>query len=387
MKLTFYSNYLNHHQIPLSNALYRLLGDNYVFVATTPIYQTRLSLGYEDVNKRYPYVLTTYDNPQNYQLAKELAADSDVIITGSAPEEYSRIRIKANKLMFRYSERPLKNGLEPIKYPYRYAMWHLRNPASAPIYMLCSSAYTSGDYAKFGLFFDRTYKWGYFPEVKRYDDIGAMITRKKSASILWAGRLIEWKHPDAAILVAANLHRAGYDFELNIIGSGTMEQQLQNLIISKGLEHHVHMLGSMSPEKVREHMEKSEIFLFTSDRKEGWGAVLNESMNSGCAVVGSHAIGSVPFLLKDGENGLIYRDGDVDALYTKVRWLLDNADARKRIGEAAYKTMTTQWNAENAASRFLRIAQAASNGEQISKTFEDGVCSPAEILRDNWFRG
>ena len=49
-------------------------------------------------------------------------------------------------------------------------------------------------------------------------------------------------------------------------------------------------------------MEKSEIFLFTSDKGEGWGAVLNESMNSACAVVASHAIGSVPFLLKDGEN-------------------------------------------------------------------------------------
>lgn len=385
MKLTFYSNFLNHHQIPLSNAFYRLLGDDYVFVATTPFDQTKVSLGYEDVNKRYPYVLTTYDNPQNYQLAKELAADSDVIITGSAPEEYSRIRIKANKLMFRYSERPLKNGLEPIKYPYRYAMWHLRNPASAPIYMLCSSAYTSGDYAKFGLFFDRTYKWGYFPEVKRYDDIDAMITRKKSASILWAGRLIEWKHPDAAILVAANLHRAGYDFELNIIGSGTMEQQLQNLIISKGLEHHVHMLGSMSPEKVREHMEHTEIFLFTSDRYEGWGAVLNESMNSGCAVVASHAIGAVPYLMKHNENGLVYHSGNVDELYAKVNYLLDNSAEQERLGRAAYETITGEWNAEVAAERLITLSERLLAGEKHPDLYQTGPCSRAETIKEDWF--
>jgi glycosyltransferase involved in cell wall biosynthesis len=61
----------------------------------------------------------------------------------------------------------------------------------------------------------------------------------------------------------------------------------------------------MAPEAVRDHMEAADIFLFTSDFNEGWGAVLNESMNSACAVVASHAIGSVPFLLKDGENGFI----------------------------------------------------------------------------------
>lgn len=51
----------------------------------------------------------------------------------------------------------------------------------------------------------------------------------------------------------------------------------------------------MKASEVRSYMEKADIYLFTSDFNEGWGAVLNESMNSGCAVVASHAIGSVPF--------------------------------------------------------------------------------------------
>ncbi len=50
------------------------------------------------------------------------------------------------------------------------------------------------------------------------------------------------------------------------------------------------MLGAMSPDKVRAYMERADVFLFTSDFNEGWGAVLNESMNSGCAVVASHAM-------------------------------------------------------------------------------------------------
>ena len=49
--------------------------------------------------------------------------------------------------------------------------------------------------------------------------------------------------------------------------------------------------------------------------QEGWGAVLNEAMNSGCACIASHAIGSAGFLIEHGENGFVYRDGDMDDFY------------------------------------------------------------------------
>ena len=104
-----------------------------------------------------------------------------------------------------------------------------------------------------------------------------------------------------------------------------MEVKLSKMIIDEGLSNNVKILGSMSPEKVREYMEQSEIFLFTSDREEGWGAVLNEAMNSACAVVASDAAGSTNFLVVDGENGFLYKSGDIDDLYYKVKLLNCNA--------------------------------------------------------------
>ena len=88
------------------------------------------------------------------------------------------------------------------------------------------------------------------------------------------------------------------------------------------LQNCVSLCGSLSPEKVREYMVKSQIFLFTSDYNEGWGAVLNEAMNSACAVIASHAIGSVPFLINNKKNGLIYQNGQMEDLYRKVKVLL-----------------------------------------------------------------
>ena len=44
MKVIFVSNYYNHHQKALSDALYRLLGDDYIFMATEKMEQERKEL-------------------------------------------------------------------------------------------------------------------------------------------------------------------------------------------------------------------------------------------------------------------------------------------------------------------------------------------------------
>lgn len=217
--------------------------------------------------------------------------------------------MKEGKLTFKYSERIYKEGFKRWQQPLRVIKNYARGWSKKNHYLLCASAYTYADFSKTFNFHNRAYKWGYFPAVKKYENFESIMANKQPASILWVARLIEWKHPDASIRVAERLRNDGYRFKLNLIGSGVMAQEIGQSIRDKGLTDCVEMLGAMKPEQVREHMEKAEIFLFTSDFNEGWGAVLNESMNSGCAVVASHAIGSVPFLIRDGVNGLIYKTG------------------------------------------------------------------------------
>ena len=237
--------------------------------------------------------------------------------------------------------------------------------------MLCASAYTASDYASVGMYKGRTFKWGYFPEVKKYN-IDHLLSQKRKNTLRWCGRFIDWKHPDDAIQVARKLKESGYDFCLNMIGAGVMEEQLKQLVKDYNLEEDVHFLGSMSPEQVRSYMEQAGIYLFTSDRQEGWGAVLNESMNSGCAVVASREIGSVPFLVRDGENGCVYEAENVSMMYEKVKFLLDHPGKREELGKNAYETIICEWNAETAAKRFLQLAECCLNGEKISSGFDIG---------------
>lgn len=376
MKIVFVSNYFNHHQKPLAEAMAAQTGGQYHFIATTPVPQARRALGYG--TDQPSYVIPAYADARLAQKAQALIDEADVVIAGSAPESMLRSRIRAGKLLFRYSERPLKEGLSIIKYLPRLVKWHLRSPMTKPIYMLCASAYTAPDYAKFGLFRDRCYKWGYFPETKRYEDVGALMDDKAPASILWVARYLQLKHPEHALEVAARLRAAGYRFNMYFIGQGPMEDAMRARIEEDQLADSVHLLGTMTPEQVRAHMEKAGIFLFTSDQNEGWGAVMNEAMNSGCAVVGCEAIGSVPYLIREEQNGLTYATGDVDGLYEQVKNLLDHPEEQRQMGMEAYRTIAEKWNAETAAARFLEVARRILAGEKRPDIYEDGPVSRHE---------
>ncbi|WP_426350439.1 glycosyltransferase family 4 protein [Alloiococcus sp. CFN-8] len=387
MRITFYSNFLNHHQLPFCKAMVNLIGEGFTFVATEPIKKERLMMGYADINKEYSFVLRTYDGENEYKKARLLALESDVVILGSAPNEYIDIRIKQDKLTFKYAERFFKRGTYRRFIPTTrkkivdgYVKYKKNN-----LYILSASAFTSYDLSLCGFPENKCLKWGYFPEAKKQnlDD----LFKKKSHDVLkflWVGRLIDIKRTKDAIEIAKKIKKDGYSFSLDIIGNGNCEESLKCLVNKYGLSDCVKFLGSMSPEKVRENMESANIFLFTSNFQEGWGAVLNEAMNSGCAVVASHAIGSVPYLLENGKNGLIYRYGDIDDFYNKVKYIMDNPQKRRMYGESAYYTLINSWNANVAAERLLNISKELLNSKSI-KFYDYGPCSASNIINNKWF--
>lgn len=393
MKIVFVSNYLSHHQIPFCDAISAIQDIEYFFVSTDVMSLERRNLGYRDIEKSYE--IRTYNNAEALNRAKEIINDADVVVLGSAPDSYIIPRLKAGKLTFKYAERFYKRGLsyKNLLHAIAGAWLHHGRFQKYPLYMLCASAYTAGDAAVFHNYIGRTYKWGYFPEAKEYD-VDDLMSRKLSVtsgwkhpqvSILWAGRLIGWKHPDVSIELAASLKEKGYSFRMSIIGNGEMEQKLRTMIEQKDLTDCVEMLGAMSPEEVRSHMEKADIYLFTSDFNEGWGAVLNESMNSGCAVIASHAIGSVPFLIQDGENGLIYENGNQQQFEERVESVIKDSEYRKRLGVNAYESVVNEWSADIAAKRFVALSQSLLKKEPADNLFAKGPCSRAVILKNDWY--
>ena len=228
MKITFISNYLTHHQIPFSEKMTELSGVEYYFVSTQPMEEERIAMGWSQ--ETYPYEIKAYQTMELRKKAEKLAEDSDVVIIGSAPDSYIDARVKQKRLTFRYAERFYKQGLniKSIGHAFIGSLLHHGKYRRSPLYMLCASSYTAADCAVFGNYIGKTFQWGYFPQFEEYDiadlmNQKAVNSHQKTSTkieILWAGRLIQWKHPEAVLKLAEQLKMSGYAFEIQMIGTG-----------------------------------------------------------------------------------------------------------------------------------------------------------------------
>lgn len=377
MQIVFVSNYFNHHQAPFAQEMDRMTDHRFVFIETTAMESERKSMGWGQ-NDNPVYVRRSYTDRASLQQCRQLILEADVVIWGSCPFSLIKPRLKQKKLTFAYSERLFKEGGRGCLYWGRAIKHCMKlHGYQKNHYLLCASAYAAGDYHQLGLFRESSFKWGYFPEAVpcQPDTLFAQKQENQKPSILWVGRLIDWKHPEAPVLIARKLREAGYEFELKIIGNGSMEAWLRELIAQEGVSDCVKMLGAMPPDQVRRYMHSANIFLTTSDQNEGWGAVVNESMNSGCAVVASSAIGSAPFLIEDGKNGALYECGDYDAAYRRIVQLLDHPALQEEYGKNALHTILNEWNPQTAAQRLCTLAASIENKENTP--FSEGICSRA----------
>lgn len=375
--IVFASNYFNHHQRYLSEALDEMTGHSFFFIETMEMEQERKNMGWGTTDIP-AYVLQAYD-PAQRKKCRKLIQEADVVIWGSCPYGLILPRLLAHKLTFCYSERIFKEGLSGFGFwgrAIKYGLFY--RPPQKNHYLLASSAYTAADHARLHEFRGKALRWGYFPQTIGYD-LPQLMTEKNPTSILWAARMIPWKHPEYAITAAKQLRQWGCDFTMELVGNGELQQEMERLVAQEGLQAQVKLTGACTPEQVRRKMERAAIFLVTSDQNEGWGAVVNEAMNSGCAVVACRGVGAAPFLIENGKNGLLFEVGDPAELAAQTRFLLEHPRQRRQLGEEAYRTIVETWNSSCAAQRLIALSQDLLDGKTPALP-ESGPCSPAPII-------
>ena len=377
---------INHHQVALADALYKILGEQFVFIefGSTQTLQKGTFEGMThgvDYHEGRPYILRMYESEMTERQARELIMQADVLHTGGEPLELTRERLQLGKLTFRSTEHWRKGTWwRNIMKLYRLRQYY--NPLSNPnYYVLCQSAYMANDMSFCDKsFHDRCLKFAYFTEIPQLDIERVISSRTKDkVKMVWCARFIDWKHPELPVNLARKLVESGRkNFEIKMIGADNMPlwYVIKDKIEHLNLQNYVVLTGGLKNTEVLEEMRQSHIFLFTSDHGEGWGAVLNEAMGAGCACVASHKIGAVPFLLKNNENGLIFKSCSLDSLFKKVAYLYDNTTECERFGKAAYYTITTEWCANTAAERLVSLSESILNGHELS--YDDGPCSLAK---------
>jgi glycosyltransferase involved in cell wall biosynthesis len=160
-----------------------------------------------------------------------------------------------------------------------------------------------------------------------------------------------------------------------MIGDGEMKKEIAQRIIRSNISDYVKMKDNLPNAELVEVMRDFNILLFTSNRREGWDAVVSEAMGSGCCPIVSSVVGSAPFLIKQGVNGLIYNCKSFESLLNSVRLCLDNRNLMNSMARKAYYTMFDVWSPKNAASNFYSLCNSIKSGSP--NVIAEGPCSKA----------
>lgn len=387
MIITFYSNYYNHHQKSLCDALSEIEDVDFYFVETEPIEEFRKNMGWGQ-EKKPDYVISAYSSEELKYMALELAERSDLVIIGSAPEWYIEKRIEQNGLIFRYTERPMKEGWIKMFIPRlakKFYHLHYRN-RNKNIYVLGASAYAAYDYALLHSYRNKCLKFGYFPKAEELplNEVMQKKGRTDRLNILWTGRFLRLKRADLLIKALGRLKKKGYDFSLLMVGNGEQENYLKQLSVKCDLSERVEFRDFVTPDEVRILMEEADIYCMTSNFLEGWGSVIYEALSAGCGVIASHACGCSPWLVRDGETGFLYRNGSVRSLEDRLERFFTDDTLLKKCQKGAYIQMNTLWNPKVAAERIVAFAKASLSGEAV--VYEEGPLSLAPILKNSWYK-
>lgn len=386
MKLVFYSIVLNHHQACLADEFHKTLGDDYAFVETAECHDQKGAS--EDYSLR-PYLIKAWESAESWERAMRMAETAEVCVFGGHNAlPFEKARMKKKLLSFDMSERMLKRGWKNIFSPRILNMilaYHLGRWSKKPIYKLCMSAFAAKDQYMLHSYYGKCFKWGYFTHVDEDLNIEEEIHQASTSeitSLMWCSRFLTWKHPELPVQMAKKLKEKGYKFLLSMYGDEGnaakhdgvyTRKRLQELIEKLEVEDCVHLMGNRPNHEILSEMRKTPIFLFTSDKQEGWGAVANEALSNGCVLVASDAIGSTPFLIKEGENGFLFESGNVDSLTSKVEWLLLHPSEARKMQLSAYYGMKTIWSPRKAAENLLELINNLNNNHIPS--IIEGPCS------------
>lgn len=157
-------------------------------------------------------------------------------------------------------------------------------------------------------------------------------TPPRPFTIGYFGRLVEEK--GVALLLRAAARLPDPDWRLLLVGGGPQRAALEALAQQMGLSAHMcfrdQVPSTHMPALYREVDALALPSLTRPNWKEQFGRVLIEAMSSGVPVVGSDS-GAIPDVI--GAAGLVFPEGDSDALAAHLARLQASADLRARLGQ------------------------------------------------------
>jgi glycosyltransferase involved in cell wall biosynthesis len=175
----------------------------------------------------------------------------------------------------------------------------------------------------------------------------------------YVGGLRRWHGVGALPLLLERLGQRYRDLRLVIVGDGPLRGELECDLRQRGLTQSVLFTGAQPQEEVAALIGQFDVALapyahldhafYFSPLK------IFEYMACGIPVVAA-ASGQIAEVVHDGETGLLYPPGDLEALTAACDRLLTNSALRQRLGQAGAREIHSRYAWDHNAARVTELA-------------------------------
>lgn len=201
---------------------------------------------------------------------------------------------------------------------------------------------------KFDKFVVLTYEdqryWGLLPNIEVIPNAAMNMSGHFSDvthhRVIAVGRLDYQKGFDRLIQAwdIVQKNRKYSDWHLDIFGQGEWHDMLQDMIRERGLSETAHI--NQPTNSIGNEYAQSSLIVMTSNY-EGFGMVLVEAMACGVPAIAFDCKCGPSDIIKDGENGLLVHNGNIEGLAEAMMEVMDDENYRKMLSQNARKVVAT----------------------------------------------
>lgn len=186
-------------------------------------------------------------------------------------------------------------------------------------------------------------------------DIRKTLGLEKKKIILYFSRIIPRKGLNYLIKVFSKLEKKRDDVFLLICGEGESMGKCKRLCNDLNVKN-VNFTGFIELEERFYYFSASNVFvlptIFLNGHAEAWGLVLNEAMSVGKPVIATTAVASAYDLVKNGINGFMVTEKDVDALYEAIKKIISDPELEKKMGQESKRIIEEGFTYEHMVRGF-----------------------------------
>lgn len=187
---------------------------------------------------------------------------------------------------------------------------------------------------------------------------------------IFVGNFFEWHDVTTLLKALALLQEKMPEVHLVLVGDGDRRQAMEQLAKELGLEQVVHFTGLLPHEQVPRFLAAADVAVvpYPPLGEDLWLSPLKlyEYMAAGTAVIAS-AVGQLPEVIQNGQNGLLAPPGDVSAMALALQQLLQDPALCARLGRQARQDAEQKHSWENYLSRLERLFMALITGQPVDQ--------------------